>query len=704
MRTRDLATFVALTVLVCVLFSMVDVTAEEKAFGLDSQVRYGDFSKTVPNQLNYQGYLVNASDSSAVTATLEMTFRLFDSETKGTELWSETHPAVEVSNGLFQALLGSVTPFPGGLFDGSTLWLQTEVGAELLTPRKPLVSVAYSQRAERADLATAATDAQHAVHADTAAYTHVAGMTVADSAVVADNTHQLEGENLSDLDNRYVNDEDLDHLNAADGDPANAVYVDDAGNVGIGITSPGYTLDVNGAVQATTYHGDGSNLTGIAGAPDADWTINGDDIYHETGNVGIGTTGPTAPLTIHAVSGTDILFTSSGNNADIKAASEFRIGTSSAHNVHLLTDDTFRLTVTSGGGRVGIGTTMPTKLLDVAGSIHADTLSLGSYSKAGTDGALHLYGDGSADPIVEIGDYGDHGGRVGLYDEAANWTVRLEPDVNGTGGFLEVERSAGSWGFMVDGNYSGTEEPWVSINGSARSVDFYMSRSGDSSVVLPNSAISASEIKDEPGVSNSLGTDYVFMTVGNYYVIDSVDIDIPAAGYVEVTGGCYLNLYHSKGTNTAVWVSIDKTPQNAHFNIPGSQLGRIPDSTATSAASWMIPCTSTRLYEETSAGPKRYYLNARYYDGVSAMTNAAWGYVRAKYYPTLYGTVTLAETGGMEEALTSSQDPGDGSVHGLEPSRRSITLEDYNARLEAEMATLRSELDALKQEVRNQRR
>ena len=104
-------------------------------------------SKSVPAQLNYQGYLADAADSSAITATVEMTFRLFDSETKGAELWSETHPAVEVHGGLFQVLLGSVMAFPEGLFDGSPLWLQTEVGTEILSPRKPLVSVAYSRTA-----------------------------------------------------------------------------------------------------------------------------------------------------------------------------------------------------------------------------------------------------------------------------------------------------------------------------------------------------------------------------------------------------------------------------------------------------------------------------------------------------------------------------------------------------------------------------
>jgi hypothetical protein len=98
----------------------------------------------------------DVTDSSAVTAALEMTFRLFDSETKGAELWSETHPVVAVRGGLFQVLLRSVTPFPDGLFEGEIRWLQTEVGGEILAPRKPLTSVAYSRMAGEAEHAATA--------------------------------------------------------------------------------------------------------------------------------------------------------------------------------------------------------------------------------------------------------------------------------------------------------------------------------------------------------------------------------------------------------------------------------------------------------------------------------------------------------------------------------------------------------------------
>jgi hypothetical protein len=267
MNVPTLATRIALAAVLLLLAWPGPSTGSQRALRLDGQVEGLKSSKFVPDQLNYQGYLVDASDSSAVTATLGMTFRLFDAETKGAELWSETHTMVPVDNGLFQVLLGSQTAFPAGLFDGSTLWLQTEVGTEVLAPRKPLVSVAYSQRTVNADhAATAAwaTDAQHAVRADTA--DHVPGVSA--WTVSGDDVYR------------------------------------ETGKVGIGTTTPLTELDVTGSVNATTYYGDGSNLTGISGTSDGDWTISGNDIYSGvSGNVGIGTAVPAHKLHVNGILG-----------------------------------------------------------------------------------------------------------------------------------------------------------------------------------------------------------------------------------------------------------------------------------------------------------------------------------------------------------------------------------------------------------------
>jgi hypothetical protein len=111
----------------------------------------GNVKLSVPSQINYQGYLCNASDTSAYSGTVDMTFRLSDSETDGVVWWVENHTSVEVVKGLFSVNLGENNAIPAPLFDGSIWWLEIVVDGEVLSPRKKLVSVGYSYRSQIAD-------------------------------------------------------------------------------------------------------------------------------------------------------------------------------------------------------------------------------------------------------------------------------------------------------------------------------------------------------------------------------------------------------------------------------------------------------------------------------------------------------------------------------------------------------------------------
>ena len=108
---------------------------------------------TVPSQLNYQGYLSNASDTSAFEGTVDMTFRIYNAPTSGIVLWAEVHSNVPVVRGLFSVNLGENTAIPMGVFDGSIRYLEIEVESEALSPRKKLVSVGYGYRSQIADTA-----------------------------------------------------------------------------------------------------------------------------------------------------------------------------------------------------------------------------------------------------------------------------------------------------------------------------------------------------------------------------------------------------------------------------------------------------------------------------------------------------------------------------------------------------------------------
>jgi hypothetical protein len=93
----------------------------------------------------------------------------------------------------------------------------------------------------------------------------------------------------------------------ADGAGNVRLFVSGSGNVGIGTTTPGYKLEVVGAVSASTYYGDGSNLTGIgsgsvaAAGSDGQLQYNNSGLFggasrlyynDSTNRVGIGTSSP----------------------------------------------------------------------------------------------------------------------------------------------------------------------------------------------------------------------------------------------------------------------------------------------------------------------------------------------------------------------------------------------------------------------------
>ena len=72
-----------------------------------------------------------------------MTFRIYSQESGGTPKWSETQ-TVQVTNGVFTTLLGSVNSIPANVFSDEDAWLEVEVAGQILAGRQRLVSVAYT--------------------------------------------------------------------------------------------------------------------------------------------------------------------------------------------------------------------------------------------------------------------------------------------------------------------------------------------------------------------------------------------------------------------------------------------------------------------------------------------------------------------------------------------------------------------------------
>jgi len=100
----------------------------------------------VPNLINYQGRLTDASGNLLDGAGYSITFNLYSAASGGTALWTETHPNVTVTKGYFSVLLGSIKPLELALFtENPELYLGVTVANDPeMTPRHRLVSVPYA--------------------------------------------------------------------------------------------------------------------------------------------------------------------------------------------------------------------------------------------------------------------------------------------------------------------------------------------------------------------------------------------------------------------------------------------------------------------------------------------------------------------------------------------------------------------------------
>jgi len=193
----------------------------------------------------------------------------------------------------------------------------------------------------------------------------------------------------------------------------------DTGNVGIGITTPDYKLDVFGAVnftgvltvgttassgtsgQVLTSGGSSSppSWTTVSGGGSSVWTTSGSDVYRSSGKVGIGTSSPIRYLdvagSVSASSG-GILIRNGDSNTGSSNAPQITFGwngndqykhfiqtrhsSGSADNAidFYVCNGTSNNSLASGvnhnltleSGNVGIGTTSPTTPLHVIGDIN----------------------------------------------------------------------------------------------------------------------------------------------------------------------------------------------------------------------------------------------------------------------------------------------------------------------------------------------
>lgn len=203
-------------------------------------------SADMPGLMNYQGTLTDTIGV-ALDTTVSMTFSIYTDSTGGIQVWTETQPAVEINNSLFNVLLGSVNAISDTVFKDPERWLGVQVESDPeLQPRQLIGAVPY---------------AFWSAGADTADYVRHGGggddgdWTVSGSDMYSNVSGNVGIGTTNPLAKLHVEESSTEDLLRVRQAGSTKLILTNEGNVGIGTASPTCALDVNGNVTVDMYIG-----------------------------------------------------------------------------------------------------------------------------------------------------------------------------------------------------------------------------------------------------------------------------------------------------------------------------------------------------------------------------------------------------------------------------------------------------------------
>ena len=226
----------------------------------------------VPGLINYQGKLTDPNGIS-LDGLYIMKFYLYDPESGGSPLWNEQQE-IMVTNGIYNVELGITPfpsdLFDNENLYLEVEIFSTGIGWETLSPRQRLTSTPFAMRAASSNIAGDAdtVDGIHAAdleesneidadiaahmaipdahHTKTTSFAELSDMAIDEQipdditvnyAATAGDADKLDGKDSSEFGDGHS-------LDAADGSATDVMYVDNAGNIGIGTSNPQVPLHV----------------------------------------------------------------------------------------------------------------------------------------------------------------------------------------------------------------------------------------------------------------------------------------------------------------------------------------------------------------------------------------------------------------------------------------------------------------------------
>ena len=324
-------------------------------------------------------------------------------------------------------------------------------------------------------------------------------------------------------------------------------------------------------------------------------------------------------------------------------------------------------------------------------AVYVNSVGTVEFGSSTSDGMATFYAAGGTEATIELyANPASYGGELKLYEENGAVYAAMQPDYNGTGGYLRIKDGNNDGGFCVDGS-SHSGNALVRIEGSTSDTYFDTSTSGDDAVLLPTSAVSAVEILDEPGVASASSTGMIELS-GPIETLLSRSITVPASGYVLAMATAEVEIHHGASYSSAFFGVSDS---NSSFPTAGAKYHRIP--AGATQDTWMPGVSVHYVFPVTEGTHTFYFLG----DLVSGTWRAWDKNITLAYFPTSYGTVSAADPAVPEDPEWRTGGPGHAMTEADIAAERAESEAFNNARIERELAAMEAKIAELRASMGN---